>query len=98
MSNYTQEKERLALECVSTPAKLRKRLNEARSRLADWIRPRFRNATLDVANKRLLSEDGKVALQWQLRRKPEEPESYENQQTNTGMVYCVDVTTGVLTA
>lgn len=67
---------------------LRRRLNDARSCLAPHLRPLFAKATFDFPAKRLVSEDGKIALQWRLRSFPDAPGSYDNQQTRVGSV-CV---------
>jgi hypothetical protein len=65
---------------------LQKRLNEARSVLTREAKGLFTPGTFDFASKSLISNDGKYKLQWELRRHPELPESYENQQTNRGDV------------
>ena len=69
---------------------LKKRLLEARSVLNTEGRKAFRKYTFDFDNKRLVSEDGKLVLQWRVRRHPSWPESYKNQQTNTGTVLLLE--------
>lgn len=76
----THEKEQKSLACVKTPAKLRKRLSSAAYIFGVKI------AEIDFANKRATTLCGHI-LQWKLRRHPELPESYENQQTTVGSVY-----------
>ena len=49
----------------------------------------FSNSTFDFENKRLVSDSGRFALQWRIRLHPDQPESYENQQTNCGTVVFV---------
>jgi len=57
-------------------------------RLFRVYEPRCKNLCLDWDGKRILGNNGLV-LQWQTRYKPDEPESYYNQQTNVGIVICV---------
>lgn len=78
--------EERALQIGANRIRLKKRLLEARSVLANEFRQRFKKYTFDFENKRLVSSDNKLALQWQLRDRPNEPESYENQQTSVGSV------------
>ena len=78
--------EQLAAAVGSSRAMLRRRLHDARSCLIRELKPKFRNGKVDFHNKRLVSECGRYALQWRLRREPDKPESYENQQTNIGSV------------
>lgn len=70
----------------STKKLLKQRLIEAKNVLAKQYRPHFVNFTFDADNKRLVSGDGKYALQWQMRERPEEEISYKNQQTSRGCV------------
>jgi hypothetical protein len=39
-----------------------------------------------MPSQRFIHKDGKTILQWQVRQWPDEPESYENQQTSLGTV------------
>ncbi len=65
---------------------LLQRLQETRSCLTDEYKKSFGKGKFDFANKRLISDSGTWCLQWQTRQKPNEPQSYENQQTNCGTV------------
>jgi hypothetical protein len=78
-----------ARDAVSTKTKLKKRLKDAKRVLYDKYSSRFKKETIDFENKRMVSDDGELALQWELRDKPNEPVSYENQQTNRGDVALV---------
>jgi hypothetical protein len=78
--------EQKALKVAASKTQLRKRLNDAKSVLTDGVRERFKNPTFDFEGKRLISDDGKIALQWLTRPYPDQPEGYENQQTNRGCV------------
>lgn len=84
----TQQKERLAFESVSTPAKLKQRLASAKAvwSEASKERIRFDLSNIDFEHKRLVSDCGGYVLQWQLRDNPAMPESYANQQTTVGVV------------
>lgn len=79
-------------EAVGANSKsLLKQLNSAKSCLAvQWVKT-FKNARFDKENRRLISTCGCYALQWQLRNKPDEPESYENQQTSVGTVVLLQI-------
>lgn len=54
----------LALASVSTTAKLRKRINEAKSCLKREYAARFRKPRFAPAERRLYSDDGQLFLQW----------------------------------
>lgn len=60
-----------------------------RKRFAQWTYvfrlPYFKKAKLDFENARLIGSNG-YYLQWTLRPRPNEPESYTNQQTSVGSV------------
>ncbi len=73
-----------SLEVANSKTKLKKRLMEAKAVLNDEAKKKFKTTTFDFQNKRLIG-DG-YSLQWKLRHRPEEPESYENQQTSVGTV------------
>lgn len=75
----------------NSPAKLKKRLTDTRSLLQDDARKKFGKGSFDYTHKRLISDDGTWALQWAMRRDPDSPESYENQQTSVGTVYVVNL-------
>lgn len=66
---------------------LKKRLMEEKYCLNDSIKPKFKNAKFDFRAKQLVG-DGYI-LQWRVRRHPELPESYENQQTSVGTVVLI---------
>ena len=86
MSDETREK---AEAIGNDKALLKKRLMEAKSVLTAEFRHVFGVTVFDFENKRLVSWDGKYALQWKVRDFPDKPESYNNQQTNTGNVWVV---------
>lgn len=79
-----KEKEEMALKSVSTVGKLKARLYRARTVLSPNLQFDFNK--IDFANKFVPSSCGKYKLQWKLRDKPDQLESYENQQTTTGIV------------
>jgi hypothetical protein len=79
--------EQCAVELALSPERLKRRLLQARRLLIPELRARFKRSHFDFPNRRLLSDDGRVALQWQTRRCPSEPESYHNQQCDIGAVY-----------
>lgn len=70
---------------------LLKQLNSAKNCLTKEYRDLMKGATLDFENKRLVSVCGFYALEWRLRDKPDEPISYENQQTNVGTVRFIEL-------
>jgi len=67
-------------------AALLRRLRQCKAVLRTEYRKRFSQEILDRENLRMISDDGKLRLQWRLRDKPGEPESYENQQSTVGSV------------
>jgi len=77
--------EQLAIELGNDEVRLLKRLLDARKVLAVWARPYFKSFYYDFKNKRFIGKDNLV-LQWRIRKNPELPISYENQQTNRGTV------------
>lgn len=80
--------------CLSLDkTRLRKRLNEARSILVLRYRKMFKPGIFK-ANEKALYSDNPIGyrLQWQTRRHPDQPESYENQQTAVGAVYLEELT------
>lgn len=83
--------EREALVFGENPANVRKKLAEAKSITCDWVRQRFKQNRYDLPRKRLLSDDGTLALQWQLRPDTDDPDSPINQQTSKGCVVLVAV-------
>jgi hypothetical protein len=84
------EYEALCLSLDKT--RLRKRLNEAKASLQMRYRKMFKPGIFKPAERALYSDNPfGYRLQWQTRRDPEAPESYENQQTTTGAVYLVEL-------
>lgn len=79
------ELEKKAMALGEDEQQLETRLQSARYLLIDEYRPYFRKPTYDFAGKRLVGSEGYV-LQWKLRRNPDAPENYENQQTSVGIV------------
>ena len=80
-----------ALKVCNNKILLKKRLMSARSVLVRELYGLFNKHTFDFEQKRLVSSCGKYALQWRLRDKPNEPESYENQQTSIGGVFFIEL-------
>lgn len=69
------------------PVALFERLAETVSVLRDDLRKAFgRGERFDFEAKRLYPAHGRFYLQWRVRLDPDAPESYENQQTNCGVV------------
>ena len=85
--------EQLAIEVGNDRKLLLKRLKDAKYVLTDEYRKIFKDAKFEFGNKRLLSKCGNYALQWQVRYYPDEPVSYENQQTNRGIVVVYHIKT-----
>ena len=85
----TNEEKAIALG--SNRTKLRARLMSAKAVLDRGMALLFSDNTFDFENKRLVSDSGRFALQWRIRLHPDEPESYENQQTNCGTVVFVEL-------
>jgi hypothetical protein len=83
--------EQEAIDLSNNRRWLKTRLMEARSCLIKELQDKFCKPTFDFDNKRLVSDDGTIALQWQIRSWPDAPESYQNQQTNSGVVNIVKV-------
>lgn len=79
--------EEKAIELANDRKALKKRLLGAKGVLLAEYSKRFTKNRFDFKNKRLVSEDGELALQWTLRRNPTEPPSYKNQQTSVGTVF-----------
>lgn len=85
--NYTHFKELQALEIRRNRAGLKRRLRLARWCLQPELRKGFGQGTFDFQAGTLTGDSG-LTLCWKLRRNPEEPESYQNQQTTIGIVEC----------
>ncbi len=79
--------EEQALVLCADKKRLRAMLKESLATLATDVQKRFKGATFDFLGARLVG-DG-CALQWKPRPRPNEPESYGNQQTNRGCVVLV---------
>jgi hypothetical protein len=65
------------------------RLRDALRALTPELRELFRECVFEEEKKRFLTQCGRLALQWRARLEPDEPESYDNQQTSTGTVVLV---------
>ena len=79
--------------CLSLDKKrLRKRLMDAKAVLRNPHRAWFNPGIYKHAERALYS-DAKFGykLQWQTRRRPDQPESYDNQQTAIGSVYLIEL-------
>ena len=88
----SEELEKKAIELGEDRKKLIKRLYEAMSCLSEPVLKHFRwSVRFDFKQKRMLSKDGVYALQWKIRRHPNEPDSYDNQQTSQGYVALVEL-------
>ena len=87
---HTEAKEEKATVIGNDKTKLLKRLKESLSVMNNGGQRIFRGYTYDPAGKRLISHCKKYSLQWQLRDEPNKPESYNNQQTTTGMVIVIE--------
>lgn len=79
--------------CLSRDkVRLSKRLREARSVLKDEYSRMFKPGIFKPLERALYSDSPfRFRLQWQTRRYPDQPESYENQQTSCGAVYLVEL-------
>ena len=86
-------REAQALEIGNSRGTLKKRLMSARSVLNRQYRAMFKNPEYDFGNKRLISDDGTLALQWATRRSPKSKPNYNNQQTSKGVVFVVELKT-----
>jgi hypothetical protein len=87
------ENEQKAIDFSNDKEKLREELFAMRKCLVDKIKKDFGKGKFDFENKRLLSDKEDMALQWKLRRYPNEEISYENQQTNIGKIEFQDLRT-----
>jgi len=74
-----------ALKLGTDRKRLEKRLQAAWSILEMQSRRDFGHGRFDFNGRRLLGDNGMV-LQWQTRNKPDEPITYQNQQTVIGIV------------
>lgn len=87
--NSNEDSEQAARRLGANKELLKLRLMSAREVLTDYWQDQFSNPVFDFYNKRLLSDNGLYAIQWQLREHPDRPESYSNQQTSIGLCYVV---------
>jgi hypothetical protein len=85
----TNEEQAIALG--KNRRKLRARLMGAKTVLDRGMALLFSENRFDLENKRLVSDSGKFSLQWRIRVHPDQPEGYENQQTNCGTVVFVEL-------
>jgi len=88
MTNATADIEHAARIIGNDRKALRKRLQKARACLTAEVSRLFGKGKFDFANRRLIGDNG-LTLQWRMRRYPNLPESYHNQQTNCGIVVCL---------
>jgi hypothetical protein len=79
------DNEQIALQRASSRKWLLTRLMSAKSCLLPQYKSHFKSPKFDFDTKRLNGDDG-YYLQWQTREQPDEPPSYENQQTTMGDV------------
>ena len=82
-----KEQEEKAYAMRNSRTALRKQLMEAKAVLKTQYNKRFKKNIFDFDNARLVSDDGKLALQWRLRENPNSPPSYNNQQTTVGIIF-----------
>ena len=80
--------EQVAITVGENRKQLRQRLMEARAVLVREIREGFGKGKFDFERKQLVGENGCV-LQWLVREYPDQPVSYQNQQTSRGSVVCL---------
>jgi hypothetical protein len=85
----TNEEKAIALG--NSRKNLRARLMGAKAVLDRGMALLFSDNLFDFENKRLVSNSGRFSLQWRIRLHPDQPESYENQQTNCGTVVFVQL-------
>jgi hypothetical protein len=79
--------EQLAIELGNDRKRLRQRLNQAKAVMYREFVAKFKGATFDFENKQLVSNCGRYALAWRLRRWPDRSIDYLNQQSSVGEVY-----------
>jgi len=87
-----------ALKLTTDRKRLERRLRGARSNLILFDRRRnFGHGRFDF-DKRTLTGDNGIVLQWQTRNKPDEPITYQNQQTQDGTVIIANVQAKIIPA
>ena len=79
------EKETKAIELSNDKKRLFKRFKDAISVMHHVYRAKFKNGHMDFDKKQYIGNDG-FYLQWKIREYPDKPISYDNQQTNNGIV------------
>jgi len=82
--DHLQVKEAKANFIGNSRVLLLKRLQECLSVMNSGGQEIFKGYTYDFPGKQLISPCGRWALKWKLRKCPDKPESYYNQQTNSG--------------
>jgi hypothetical protein len=80
------DNEKKAIQLSKDRERLRQRLLSAKSCLTGAVQLHYGPWSFNFQAKRLVSKNRKFALQWQVRKYPDMPVSYENQQTNIGTV------------
>lgn len=91
MDKITAEIEAQALAIAADPKRLKQHLLENKGYFLKKYRDRFRKYRFDFASRRLFSADGTLFLEWRLRPQPDQPVSYDNQQTSQGCVLLFQV-------
>lgn len=81
--------EEKARELAGDKTRLLRRLMGAKAVLTPINKRRMSRPFFDFENRRLVSEDGKWMLQWQLRNYPGDSIAPHNQQTSEGVVHFV---------
>jgi hypothetical protein len=81
--------EQMAIELGNNKKELKKRIESTRQCLSDMWKKRFGKGKFEFENKRMVSDNGLLALQWAVRTHPNSPISCDNQQTTVGCVYLV---------
>lgn len=77
--------EQKAITIGENPRLVREQLFQAKSVLSNHLHKGFGMGVFDSENKTLTGIN-RVVLQWRVRQYPDQPESYDNQQTNIGVV------------
>lgn len=80
------DNERKAVQLSENHKRLHRRLLDAKDCLRRELGVFYSPWVFNFKAKRLISRNREFALQWKLRAFPESPISYENQQTNIGIV------------
>jgi hypothetical protein len=83
--------EQMAIELGNNKKELKKRIETARQCLTGMWKLRFGKGKFEFENKRMVSDNGLLALQWAVRTHPNSPIDPNNQQTTVGCVYLVEL-------